>query len=72
MGDDPGMDLGAIDAAWSADVGDHAVKSAAGEEREGRGARLDADHLVATALEGGTNKVHDRRLILDHENRRRG
>jgi hypothetical protein len=53
MGGDPGIDLGAIDAAGGAHVGDDAVKIAVGQQAEGFGAGFGGNDPVSVALENG-------------------
>ena len=53
MGGNPGVHLGAVDAAGRAHVGDDAEELAFFEQAQGFGAGLDADDFIAVALESG-------------------
>src|SRR5580704_466525 len=69
IGGNPGVDLGAVDAAGRAHVRDHAEELAFFQQTQGFGAALDADDLIAVALERGADQGHDGGLVFDEQNR---
>ena len=67
----PGVYVGAIHAAGSAHVRDHAEKFPGFQQAQPFRPGIRADHQVAAAFQRGADVRHYGRLILDEQNRQR-
>src|SRR3974390_961049 len=68
MGGYPGMNVSPGDTSWRSHVGNHALKHAALKQFYGFKPGGCRNYAIPATLERRTNKSHNRRLVINHQN----